>query len=116
MNSISGRITHKETGIGIPDLLVVIYDVDPNTRPEEISLEGTVPVSGSIAQPLVFPPGDRIASIATNLEGRFAVDYEDSEFRIRSEKEKRPDLLLLVVAPEETGQAPNSRILHVSPS
>lgn len=117
MNKISGKITHKETGIGIPDLLVVIYDVDPNTCPEEISLEGTVPVGGSItsAQPTrVLPLGDRIASIATDLEGKFTFSYEDAEFKIRNEGEKRPDLLLLVAAPEETGQDPNSRILHVS--
>ena len=25
----------KESGIGIPDLVVVIYDLDPGTRPEE---------------------------------------------------------------------------------
>ena len=35
MNVINGRVVLKESGVGIPDLLVVVYDVDPNTRSEE---------------------------------------------------------------------------------
>jgi hypothetical protein len=34
-NVISGRVGLKESGVGIPDLLVVVYDADPNTRSEE---------------------------------------------------------------------------------
>lgn len=115
MNKIVGKISHKETGLGIPDLLVVIYDVDPDTRPEELLNEFN-PSNGntlSNAQlPLSF--GDRITSEATDAEGRFVCEYRDEEFRVRNESEKRPDLLLMVLAPEETGQAPNSRILHIS--
>lgn len=42
MNVISGRVVLKETGVGIPHLLVVICDVDPGTSPEETSLVATV--------------------------------------------------------------------------
>jgi hypothetical protein len=116
MNKISGKITHKETGIGIPDLLAVIYDVDPNTRPEEIQPNETTEVDSSIS--IAIPPlssfGDRLGSVLTDREGNFTLGYEDDEFKIRNAEEKRPDLLLVVAAPEESGQDPNSRILYVS--
>src|SRR5262245_18640532 len=56
-NKISGRVVLKESGAGIPDLLVVIHDVDPGTRPEE----------------LIDAPedGDRIGSVLTAADGRF---------------------------------------------
>src|SRR5690606_28068011 len=53
-------------------------------------------------------------SLATDSDGMFAWEYEDAEFRIRNGSEKRPDLLLAVVAPEETGHSTESRTLHVS--
>ena len=42
-NRISGRIVLKETGVGIPDLLIVIYDLDPGTRSEEEFAAATPP-------------------------------------------------------------------------
>ena len=115
MNRIGGKVTHKETGLGIPDLLVVIYDVDPNTRPEEILGDGAPPLDAVAPIPTAaLPVGDRICSLATDADGLFEWEYEDTDFRIRNESEKRPDLLLTVVAPEETGQNPDARTLHVS--
>ena len=35
LNTISGKVVLKESGRGIPDLVVAIYDVNPNTEPEE---------------------------------------------------------------------------------
>lgn len=35
MNVVSGRVVVKESGVGVPDLLVVVYDVDPGTRSED---------------------------------------------------------------------------------
>ena len=40
--------------------------------------------------------------------------YEDAEYRIRNETEKRPDLFLIVLAPEEPGKDLDSRILFTS--
>ena len=36
MNKSSGRVVLKESGVGIPDALVVIYELDLGTQPEEV--------------------------------------------------------------------------------
>jgi hypothetical protein len=36
MNIINGKIIVKETGSGIPNLVIVVYDLDPRTNAEEI--------------------------------------------------------------------------------
>jgi len=43
MNKVSGKIMLKESGVGIPDLLVILFNIDPKTQPEEIiaSITGT---------------------------------------------------------------------------
>lgn len=112
MNNISGKVIHKETDIGIPDLLVVIHDIDPNTSPEESLAEGTVIGTAPAAQRTTL--GDRLGSRLTDRLGAFHFSYNDEEFRIRNADEKRPDLLLLVVAPEEPGVDFASRVLYTS--
>lgn len=114
MNKVSGKIVLKESGVGVPDLLVVVYDVDSGTQPEDVvgtKSVGTVP---SLGQGFA---GDRLGfaltdSSATDKRGTFELTYEDDEFRIRNPEEKRPDLFLFVLAPEEAGNDP--RILFAS--
>jgi hypothetical protein len=104
-NTISGEVVEKETGLGIPDLLVVVFDVDPRTKPEE-EIVGTLPVDGRPDTTTVThsaPPGDRLGSVLTGADGSFELTYEDAEYRIRNPDEQRPDLLLLVMAPEDAG-------------
>jgi hypothetical protein len=36
MNEISGKVVAKESGLGIPRLLVVVFHTDPGTTPEEL--------------------------------------------------------------------------------
>lgn len=97
MNTIIGKITLKETGIGIPDLLVVIYDLDPGAKPEENFVE-----SADGSEPSkILPHGDRIGSVITTRDGSWTMSYEDSEYRVLNPTEKRPDLLLMVLAPED---------------
>ncbi len=112
MNKIAGKVILKETGIGIPDLLIAIHDLDPGTKPEEIIKPSGD--SNTINNPSLATFGDRIGSILTNESGEFELDYEDEEFRIRNEEEKRPDFLLLVLAPEESGKDLSSRILYAT--
>jgi hypothetical protein len=116
MNKISGRVVLKETGLGIPDLLVVIHDVDPGTTPEE-----SLPVDGATSGTTTAPAaasrvglGDRLGSRLTSTTGVFEFEYEDAEFQFRNAEEKRPDLLLLVVAPEEPGADEAARVLYTS--
>ncbi len=129
MNKITGKITLSSSNTAIPNLLVVIYDVDRNARigepPTNASVEGVPVVSNPFtiaegsnpAQPSqAFPEGlgDRIGSVLTDVNGTFAIEYEDVEFRIRNEDEKRPDLLLMVLAPERQGIPTRNQILFIS--
>jgi len=114
MNKISGKIVLKESGIGIPDLLVSIIDIDPKTQPEEIIASFVDGNNAPIAATGQGFPGDRIGSVLTNTNGTFELAYEDDEFKIRNENEKRPDLFLIVQAPEESGRDFKSRILFTS--
>jgi hypothetical protein len=119
MNRVTGKVLLKETNVGIADLLVEVYDVDPGTRPEDLMAPSG---SGSIA---VLPGtntrtsqvnliAERLLSMATGPSGEFSGEYDDADFRRRNPEERRPDLMLLVRAPEETSGDPNTRVLFVS--
>src|SRR5262245_38343588 len=110
MNEISGRVVLIGSGAGIRDVLVVVYDVDPKTASEEGSPSSErVDRTGSAS-----PPGDRIGSVLTAADGSFRIAYEDAEFRIRNPDERRPDLLLEVLAPEQADTDLGSQVLYVS--
>jgi hypothetical protein len=122
MYKVSGKVLVKETGLGIPDLLIVLYDQD-NLQ----ASQGPPPEIFSVPnQPLPFYwqsfPGERLGSVLTDESGRFELTFEEAEFEQR-EPIKRPDLVLLVMAPEDTQQQPGTfnvprpsaqRILHYS--
>lgn len=142
-NKISGRITHHESGIGIPNLVVEIFDVDPKTfnpdlesiyvtpgRPlKDETFEGGTEVDTrkTLKQELT---ADRLGSVITDSNGYFELIFEDEAFMVRKklklaptvaaastqpadraasqpapaiQDEIRPDLFLVVTAPEETG-------------
>jgi hypothetical protein len=114
VNKISGRVVLKG-GAGISDLLVVIHDLDPDTKPEE-QIPGT-PSSAVLSR--FQGEGDRLGCVLTRRddtgrEGYFELTYDDPEYQIRNPQEKRPDLLLSVWAPEEPGLDPRSRLLYTS--
>jgi hypothetical protein len=110
MNRVVGSVAVKESGTGVPGLLVVVYDLDPQVPPEEILGARTGSRSAELWQRL---QGDRLGSVLTDEQGRFSLAYDDAEFRIRDD-EKRPDLLVMVVAPEDTAEDSCPRVLHVS--
>ena len=103
MNKIQGKILTKESGIGIPNLLVVVYDIDsrtPNDIQESYKDEIQNPQPVNINYYWAKINGDRIGSVITGKDGEFELSYEDAEFMIEK-KESRPDLIVFVLAPEE---------------
>lgn len=98
LNTVTGKVTLKETGAGIPDLLVVLYDLDPGVRNDE-SFNTS---SNTSTQPFTnIVLGDRIGSVITGQDGSWSLNYDDSEFAMLTSVEKRPDLQLMVLAPED---------------
>jgi hypothetical protein len=112
MNTVQGKIVLANPALGIPDALVVLYDLDPDTKPEETIASASFDATNGDAFSLL---GDRIGSVLTAADGGFSLSFEDTEFRIRNSQEKRPDLLLLVLAPELPGRPIRERILFTSP-
>jgi hypothetical protein len=108
MNTISGMVMLDQPPVGIPHVLVVMYDVDPATKPEEALPDEASPNGALNAL------GDRIGSVLSGPDGSFSLSYDDEEFRLRAE-EMRPDILLLVLAPEAPGRTLNDLILYTSP-
>jgi hypothetical protein len=107
-NTITGRIVHKESGISLPDLLVVIYDLDPNTRPEKVfdssgsNNDASIPLtnmSPAVRLSSVLSSGDDMSGRGS---GHFNLQFDDSEYRIQNPAEKRSDLLLMVIGPEDS--------------
>ncbi len=94
-NIISGKVLLKETGAGIPDLLVVLYDYDPGTTPDE---SFTPTVTTALGTGLA----DRLGSVLTESDGTWALAFEHVDFQALNPTEKRPDLHLVVLAPEDS--------------
>jgi hypothetical protein len=114
MNEISGRIVVKETGIGIPALVVTVFDLDPGTKPEDL----VAPDSGGDGVATLTAtktvPGKRLGSTLTDESGGFKLTYEDDDFRLSGEKQNRPRLFLTVFAPEEPDSGAKPHILFAS--
>ncbi len=111
MNTVKGQVVVKDTGIGIRNLLISVYDVDPRSGATDELLATDIGSIGNIWQSI---QGDRLGSVLTDEGGNFELPFEDSAFQIGDNKEERPDLILIVTAPEESGVRPCPPVLHVS--
>ena len=105
-NAIVGRVILKESGLGIPDLLVVVHDSE---RPSIVASSGAV---------VTVPPnsvgaGQSIGSVLTAADGSFSLNYEDTELRANAGK-GRPDLSVTVLAPEDGDHGGPPKILFKS--
>jgi len=101
VNTISGKVVVKETGVGIPDVLVAIYDLDPGQRPEEEISNHNLSIHGGDTNGTLPFLGDMLVRKATNENGEWSFSYENAEFRVSNPDEKRPDLQLMVLGPED---------------
>jgi hypothetical protein len=103
-NTISGRVVLKESGVGVPNLLVVLY----STAPPVVSAMGASPIAA------VAVVGDRLGSVLTGSDGSFALTYDDRSFQVTDPKSTRPSVHLSVLAPEEPGIAADALLLYSS--
>lgn len=107
MNRIFGRVTTELSRQPVANVLVAIYDLDPKARADGASGRAE---EGGFSLPDDSLPGDlldslgqlgdRLGSMITDQNGTFELEYEDIEFKVGTPAEQRPDLFLLVMAPE----------------
>ena len=119
-NVISGKILHKESGKGIADLLVDLFDLDSWDDPEGAQTgPGAAPsvpshiaslASGDISN--LYKVSKRVGSVCTGASGEFLIELTPKDFNLPRKNEQKPDLMLLVLAPDEPGLDLNKRLLH----
>ncbi len=143
MNRISGRICRSDNKNGVKDVMAVLYDIDIdietiNRRDLPASDNPVVSNINNAYVQLLYggcdaeedsliqgqPHGDQLGSVVTDSFGGFSLDFDDEAFTLH-DAEKRPDLVLVVVAPDRPlGKTDQSefpmgtpevmRILHIS--
>jgi hypothetical protein len=115
MGRVQGEILLKETGAGIPNLLIAAFDVDPETHPADLAA--------------VFGPKNagkgklgfrRLGSVPTGQQGQFVLDY--AEGAPAAPPAGRPgwaagvNLMLAVLSPEDASRKPVQTVLYVTPT
>lgn len=110
-NIVSGKILHKESGNGIADLLVELFDLDNWVDPEGAETT-TIERENSALARVLYKAADRLGSVITNSSGSFVLEVTSKDFNLARKVEQKPDLLLLVLAPDEPGLDLNKRVLH----
>jgi hypothetical protein len=105
MNKVLGKIVLRGSDIGIPRLLVTVYDTNSSAPPLSDgppSIAGAPPIHGDLES-----RWDRLGSVLSNSQGTFDLAYSyDSE----SEAPRRDHDLILVVSPPEESCTPDGTL------
>ena len=122
--TVSAKILHKETNKPLPDLLVVLLDLDSFEDPEltsgpvvglTTSAAGTATTSDEAYKLLTsYKNYNRLFSGVTDVDGKIVATITPRDYNSGKESEKKPDLLLLVLIPEEPGLDLAQRLLYFS--
>src|ERR1051325_8451471 len=110
INKIEGKVLVKETLVGVPNVIVTAYDIDLEPNRDEVFNTSIDPGVDFWSK---FKNGDRLGSVVTDKNGLFSLIYDDNAFR-SNYVEKRPDIILVVTAPEQQGIEPCPTILYIS--
>jgi hypothetical protein len=115
MKRIYGRVLVKETNIGIPDLLVAVYDVDlGGAEPKQRELALHEQAAFHHALP------NRLGSVLTDERGNFDLPFDETLIKHYG-TDRVPDLVLAIFAPEDSDGPTEprplpeaKRLLHLS--
>ena len=114
-NVVSVKIFHKGSGNPIANLEVDLIDLENWPDPE--SGDSTLIASLSVASVDIanlYKTCERAGSAVTNASGECSFDLTPKDFNLPRKTEQKPDLLLVVLAPEEPGFALDKRVLYFS--
>lgn len=112
MNASAGIVLHKETGLGIPNLVATLYNIDTTKiPPASLKVFAQEVLAGKIS----LGAHDRLGSAITDANGAFTLEYDEDLLKSDvSKKVLRPSLALIVSVPEAVGRKPHENILHVT--
>jgi hypothetical protein len=118
-NFVSGKIINKETGTPIANLQIDLFDIDNWPDPELSMAPALASAASSSAGGLdvytLYRTADRIGSMITDESGTIEFAIIPKDFNLPGKKtEEKPDLALVVLAPDEPGADLNSRLLHIA--
>lgn len=105
MNQVVGRIVSRETGEGVPNRLIVVYDAQPAARAPHTPRAQSAENNRNWDQ---FT-GRRLGSTLTDRSGAFALQYT-----VDSGRSESVDLQLVVADEEDELSGPEPAIRHVS--
>ncbi|MDH4473993.1 MAG: hypothetical protein QE487_15405 [Fluviicola sp.] len=113
MYLITGKIVVKETGAGIPNLVVRAFDIDVVSGKSKIASF----FSSGDQQVDQLLPYDSLGSVLTSDDGVFSLEFEEADFTL-SDKELRPDIFIMIEAPDDVLSENNAdtvnRVMHTS--
>jgi hypothetical protein len=115
-NIISVTVLNKESGRGVRNLIAELFDFDGWPDPEN----GVILSGGQLAttQPFdletIYRTADRLGSRPTDASGNCQFSVTAADYNLPQAREQKPDLLLLILTPEEPGLDLNSRLLYFS--
>jgi hypothetical protein len=96
-NLITGKVIVKESGLGIPDLVVMIYDFDrvDGFEPRNLIKARTGNVSPT------FGGLEKLGSVLTESDGSFSLRFEDTDFNDPQPGNQRPDIFMMILSPDD---------------
>jgi hypothetical protein len=106
---IKGKITIKETGEGISNLVVHALDID-FSKAKQSSTSAEVKLDNSLLY-------DSLGSVFTDEKGNFTLEFNKDDFSTVNQEDLRPELLLHVTRPEDSDELDAtffSRVLYTS--
>ncbi len=111
----AGKVLCRETYEGVTNLVVEFFDVDEWPDPEVAQgPDGPAAETPDDVARLYASASARVASAFTDELGGFRVEFSPRDFNVRGTDEQRPDLVLVVLAPEGPGVELEKRVLYVS--
>lgn len=134
-NTVSGKVVAETTGSGVADLVVVALDYDrfrqlepPDDFADDPGAEHFRKLAErerGVAAALAAAQGSeeertqlqRLGSVITDRHGAFELEFDDDLFEDRTDggdevTDRRPDLVLLVLAADRAGETGGGQLLH----
>jgi hypothetical protein len=112
-NQVSGRVFVTETSVGIPNLVVSLFNVAVTSESTSPPNGESTDIAGGPSEILAHHLGRRIGSVITESNGLFEIGFGDRD-AWGGVANARPSLLLLVTGPELSGSRPCRNLLHAS--